>query len=72
VSGDTLTITGPDLSNYLQNTGTQTIDNLSFNDNIISTSSNADLILDPGGTGDVRINTDKISLGNQAGTTNSR
>jgi hypothetical protein len=70
VSGDTLTITGPDLSNYLQNTGTQTIDNLSFNDNIISTSSNADLILDPGGTGDVRINTDKISLGNQAGFTN--
>jgi hypothetical protein len=69
VSGDTLTITGPDLSNYLQNTGTQTIDNLSFNDNIISTSSNADLILDPGGTGDVRINTDKISLGNQAGET---
>jgi hypothetical protein len=69
VSGDTLTITGPDLSNYLQNTGTQTIDNLSFNDNIISTSSNADLILDPGGTGDVRINTDKISLGNQAGQT---
>ena len=69
VSGDTLTITGPDLSNYLQNTGTQTIDNLSFNDNIISTSSNADLILDPGGTGDVRINTDKISLGNLAGQT---
>jgi len=53
VSGDTLTVTGPDLSNYLQNTGTQTIDNLSFNDNIISTSSNADLILDPGGTGQV-------------------
>jgi hypothetical protein len=66
VSGDTLTITGPDLSNYLQNTGTQTIDNLSFNDNIISTSSNADLILDPGGTGDVRINTDKISLGSNS------
>jgi hypothetical protein len=43
VSGDTLTITGPDLSNYLQNTGTQTIDNLTFNDNIIGTASNADL-----------------------------
>jgi len=56
VSGDTLTITGPDLTNYLQNTGTQTIDNLSFNDNIISTSSNADLILSPGGTGAVVIN----------------
>ena len=53
VSGDTLTVTGPDLTNYLQNTGTQTIDNLSFNDNIISTSSNADLILSPGGTGSV-------------------
>jgi len=56
VSGDTLTVTGPDLSNYLQNTGTQTIDNLSFNDNIISTSSNADLNLNPGGTGQVVTN----------------
>jgi len=56
VSSDTLTITGPDLTNYLQNTGTQTIDNLSFNDNIISTSSNADLILQPGGTGQVVTN----------------
>jgi len=55
VSGDTLTITGPDLTNYLQNTGTQTIDNLSFNDNTISTSSNANLILSPGGTGAVVI-----------------
>jgi len=56
VSGDTLTVTGPDLSNYLQNTGTQTIDNISFNDNIISTSSNADLNLNPGGTGQVVAN----------------
>jgi hypothetical protein len=56
VSGDTLTITGPDLTNYLQNTGTQTIDNISFNDNIISTSSNADLNLNPGGTGQVVAN----------------
>ena len=56
VSGDTLTITGPDLSSYLQNTGTQTIDNISFNDNIISTSSNADLNLNPGGTGQVVAN----------------
>ncbi len=55
VSGDTLTITGPNLSNYLQNTGTQTIDNLSFNDNKISTSSNADLELTPGGTGNVAV-----------------
>jgi hypothetical protein len=56
VSGDTLTITGPDLTNYLQNTGTQTIDNISFNDNIISTASNADLNLNPGGTGQVVAN----------------
>jgi hypothetical protein len=56
VSGDTLTITGPDLTNYLQNTGTQTIDNLTFNDNIISTASNADLELDASGTGFIRIN----------------
>ena len=56
VSGSTLTITGPDLTSYLQNTGTQTIDNLSFNDNIISTSSNADLNLNPGGTGQVVAN----------------
>jgi hypothetical protein len=56
VSGSTLTITGPDLSSYLQNTGTQTIDNISFNDNIISTSSNADLNLNPGGTGQVVAN----------------
>jgi len=75
VSGDTLTITGPDLSNYLQNTGTQTIDNLSFNDNIISTSSNSDLILQPGGTGDVvagaiRINSSAItSIGTNADIT---
>jgi hypothetical protein len=70
VSGDTLTVTGPDLSSYLQNTGTQTIDNLSFNDNIISTSSNADLNLDPGGTGNVKILTDQITLGtgSSAGT----
>ena len=55
VSGQTLTITGPNLSSYLQNTGTQTIDNLLFNDNIISTSSNADLELTPGGTGNVAV-----------------
>ena len=33
--------------------GTTTIDNLTFNDNIIGTSSNADLLLTPGGTGTV-------------------
>ena len=35
--------------------GTTTIDNLTFNDNIIATSSNADLILSPGGTGVVNV-----------------
>ena len=35
--------------------GTTTIDNLTFNDNIISTSSNADLMLTPGGTGVVKV-----------------
>lgn len=35
--------------------GTTTIDNLTFNDNIISTSSNADLNLTPGGTGVVNV-----------------
>lgn len=35
--------------------GTVTIDNLTFNDNIIGTSSNADLNLTPGGTGIVTI-----------------
>ena len=35
--------------------GTTTIDNLTFNDNIISTSSNADLMLTPGGTGVVNV-----------------
>ena len=32
-----------------------TVDNLTFNDNIISTSSNADLNLTPGGTGVVNV-----------------
>jgi len=35
--------------------GTTTIDNLTFNDNIIGTSSNADLNLTPGGTGVVNV-----------------
>ena len=35
--------------------GTATIDNLTFNDNIIGTSSNADLELTPGGTGVVNV-----------------
>ena len=35
--------------------GTTTVDNLTFNDNIIGTSSNADLRLTPGGTGVVNV-----------------
>ncbi len=46
----TLTVSGA--SSFV---GTTTVDNLSFNDNIISTSSNADLILTPGGTGVVNV-----------------
>ena len=34
-------------------TGTATIDNLTFNDNIIGSASNADISITPGGTGDV-------------------
>ena len=46
----TLTVSGA--SSFV---GTTTIDNLSFNDNIITTSSNADLNLSPGGTGVVNV-----------------
>ncbi len=46
----TLTVTGA--SSFV---GTTTIDNLQFNDNIIATSSNADLLLTPGGTGVVNV-----------------
>jgi len=46
----TLTVSGA--SSFV---GTTTIDNLLFNDNIISTSSNADLNLTPGGTGVVNV-----------------
>ena len=46
----TLTVSGA--SSFV---GPSTVDNLTFNDNIISTSSNADLILTPGGTGVVNV-----------------
>ena len=46
----TLTVSGA--SSFV---GTTTVDNLLFNDNIISTSSNADLNLSPGGTGVVNV-----------------
>ena len=35
--------------------GTTTIDNITFNDNTIATSSNADLNITPGGTGTVNV-----------------
>ena len=54
ITGETtvanLTVSGS--SSYV---GTSTVDNLTFNDNIISTSSNADLMLTPGGTGVVNV-----------------
>ena len=54
VTGETtvanLTVSGS--SSYV---GESSIDNLTFNDNIIGTSSNADLLLTPGGTGVVNV-----------------
>jgi hypothetical protein len=52
-SGTTLsTLTVSGASSFV---GPATVDNLTFNDNIIATSSNADLILTPGGTGVVNV-----------------
>ena len=48
------TLTSPTI-NGASMTGTVTVDNLSFNDNFISTSSNANLNLNPGGTGTVEL-----------------
>jgi hypothetical protein len=57
-----------DLKDFLLFLDTDT-GNISFTGSTISSPSNADITLSPSGTGDVRINTDKISLGNQAGET---
>ena len=54
VTGAT-TLTTLDVSGTTSLAGTTTIDNLTFNDNIISSSSNADIRLEPGGTGSVVI-----------------
>ena len=54
IAGDT-TVTNLTVSGSSSYAGTSTIDNLTFNDNIISTSSNADLLLTPGGTGVVNV-----------------
>ena len=57
----TLDVTGPTtlstmtVSGASSFVGTTTVDNLTFNDNIIGTSSNADLNLTPGGTGVVNV-----------------
>jgi len=48
--------------------GTTTIDNLTFNDNIIGSSSNADIILTPGGTGSVVLPAVTIDDNNITGT----
>jgi hypothetical protein len=55
VSGDTLTITGPDLSNYLNST------QITVSGNKISTTeSNANIELDPNGSGDVIVNSGDV------------
>jgi hypothetical protein len=48
------TLTSP-VINGATMTGDVTIDNITLNDNIISSASNADLILDPTGTGDIKL-----------------
>jgi hypothetical protein len=48
------TLTSP-VINGATMTGDVTIDNITLNDNIISSASNADLILDPSGTGDIKL-----------------
>lgn len=62
----TTTLTTLDVSGTTSLIGTTTIDNLTFNDNIISSSSNADIRLEPGGTGAVVIESltvdDNISI----------
>ena len=60
-----LTTTGLTTTGAINALGTSTIDNLTFNDNIIGTASNADLILTPGSDnillGSVRLNGTTIS-----------
>jgi len=54
VTGDT-TLSTLTVSGASSFAGTTTVDNLVFNDNVIATSSNADLNLTPGGTGIVSV-----------------
>jgi len=53
VSGDTLTITGPDLTSYITDDGNG---DLTITGSTISSPSNADITLDPAGTGDINLN----------------
>ena len=48
------TLTTPTINGATM-TGNVTVDNITLNDNIISSASNADLILDPSGTGDIKL-----------------
>ena len=48
------TLTAPTINGATM-TGNVTVDNITLNDNIISSASNADLILDPSGTGDIKL-----------------
>ena len=54
------TLTAPTI-NAATMTGNVTVDNLTFNDNIISSSSNADITLTPGGTGNVVLGSVKVN-----------
>ena len=54
-------ITAPTINGATM-TGNVTVDNITLNDNIISSSSNADLILDPAGTGDIKLNATSVDV----------
>ena len=62
VSGDTITITNTD-------GGDASTGDITFIGSTLQSPSNADITLDPAGTGIVRMNTDNIALGASAGTT---
>ena len=53
------TLTSPTINGATM-TGSVTVDNLTLNDNIISTQSNANLVLDPGGTGVIDVSSVKV------------
>ena len=55
VAGDTLTITGPDLSSYITDNG---LGDLTVVGSTIQSPSNADITLDPSGTGAIRLHSD--------------